>query len=91
MRFDWDDSKSDAVKAKRGLGFDELLPLFHANYLLEVNISYDNQFLAIGFLEAEMLTVVIEYREDEEGEYTWIVTYWEATKQERIRYAKEKK
>jgi uncharacterized DUF497 family protein len=90
MRFDWDDGKSDLVKAKRGLGFEELLPLFRTNYLLEVNKSYDGQFLAIGFLQDKMYTVVNEFREDEEGEYTWIVTYWESTKQERMRYAKEK-
>lgn len=91
MRFDWDDSKSDSVKAKRGLGFEELLPLFHADYLLEVNKNYDGQFLAIGFLQAKILTIAVELREDEEGEYTWIVTYWESTKSERMRYANEKK
>jgi uncharacterized DUF497 family protein len=91
MRFDWDDAKSDAVKAKRDFGFDELLPLFQTDYLIEVNTSYDNQFLAIGFLGTKMLTIAIEYREDEEGDYIWIVTYWESTKPERIRYANEKK
>jgi len=91
MRFDWDDDKSDKVRAKRGYGFDELLRLFQSDYLIEPNKNYDGQYLAIGFLESTMLTVAIEYREDEEGEYTWIVTYWESTRSERNRYAKEKR
>ena len=90
MRFDWDDSKSDKVRKKRGYSFEEILPLFQTDHLLEVSATYDGQFLAIGFVGAVMLTVVIEYREDEEGEYTWIVTYWESTKSEGNRYAKEK-
>jgi uncharacterized DUF497 family protein len=91
VRFDWDDLKSETVKAKRGLSFDELLPLFKTDYLLEGNKFYEDQFLAIGFLGTEMITVVFESREDEEGEFVWIITYWRSTKSERMRYAKEKK
>ncbi len=91
MRFDWDDAKSEEVKAKRGYGFNEIVSLFKSNFLLELNPKYDGQFTAIGFLGLQMITVAVEIREDVAGDYVWIITYWKTTANEEKRYAEKKR
>jgi len=46
---------------------------------------------AIGFVQTSLLTLVFEYREDDLGEFIWLVTYWKATKTEAALYEKNRK
>ena len=41
---------------------------------------------AIGFVEGKLVTLIYEVREDNEGEYYHLVTYWPSTKTERKLY-----
>ena len=44
------------------------------------------QFIAIGYLDNSLLSVIYEVGYDEEGEYIWLITYWHSTKREREIY-----
>lgn len=90
--FDWDDRKSEKLKRERGLSFEEAVLVFSDGAHLIVNKSEDpEQFLAIGFALGRLITLVHEYRMDEEGEYTWLVTYWKATRAEAKEYEKARR
>jgi uncharacterized DUF497 family protein len=45
------------------------------------------QFRAIGWVGANLYTVIYELRQDVPGELQHLVTLWKATKQERKAYA----
>jgi len=47
------------------------------------------QFRVIGFADGRLLTFVVEYRQDVDGDYVWIVTAWKATGQEEEAYERE--
>jgi uncharacterized DUF497 family protein len=89
MRFDWDDAKSEKLKRERGLSFEEAVLVFSNGAHLIVQKSDDpEQFAAIGFARGELITIIYEYREDEDGELSWLITYWKATKEEVKKYEK---
>ena len=44
------------------------------------------QFIAIGYLDNTLVSVIYEVRYDEQGEYIWLITYWKSTKKERQIY-----
>lgn len=67
MRFDWDDSKSERRKLDRGLSFDEAATVFSGPYVLVPKSDDPEQFAAIGFAQNRLITLIHEYREDEEG------------------------
>ena len=88
MRFDWDDRKSQLLEQTRGYALEEIISLF--TYYIE-RIKNDNpeQFIAIGYLGNTLLSVIYEIRYDEEGEYIWLITYGQITKQERKLYEQD--
>jgi uncharacterized DUF497 family protein len=47
------------------------------------------QYRIIGFAGGRLVTFVVEYRQDKLGEYIWIVTAWNSTKQEIKAYEQE--
>ncbi len=89
MRFDWDDNKSGKLKRERGLSFEEAVTVFSNGAHVIVPKNDDpEQFAAIGFAQDQLITLIHEHREDENGELIWLVTYWKATKMEAKYYEK---
>ena len=91
MRILWDAKKSKALKVnpKRRTSFEE------AQIILQDEErdmggglkSYDpEQHYAIGFAtNGTLITLVYEFRYDDEGTYIWLVTLWKTTKEEKRR------
>lgn len=86
MRFDWDNYKSQVLKQNRGYSLENISVVLAGDYVEQVKRDDPEQFIAIGYLENILLSVIYEIRYDEEGEYIWLVTYWKSTKREREIY-----
>lgn len=84
MRFHFDRRKSDRLRAnpRRGIGFEEAQRLFSRSYWLDQRSDIPEQYLAIGWVDQQLYSVIFEYREDEEGEILHLITLWKATKEE---------
>jgi uncharacterized DUF497 family protein len=76
MRVRWDEAKRQRVLAERDIDFDQLNDLLYTAYL-------------IGFTALKLTTFIVEYRDDEAGEYIWVVTAWRSTKQEYSSYEQQ--
>lgn len=66
MRFDWDDSKSDVKKKKRGYNLEEIANIFRSHYVERIKNDAPEQFIAIGYLKNILFSVIYEIRYDEE-------------------------
>lgn len=90
MRFKWDTKKNKKLKSdpRRALGFDEVVQLFKYSYYLDQKNDDPEQYRAIGFVYGKLITLIYETREDYEGEYYHLVTYWPSTRTERRLYEK---
>jgi uncharacterized DUF497 family protein len=86
MRFKYDMAKSETLRKKRGIGFEEVQELFYKPYYLDQILDEPKQWVAIGWVDARIYSVVYEERTDEEGLYYHLVTLWKSTKAERLRY-----
>ncbi|MDB9313328.1 hypothetical protein PN462_09475 [Spirulina sp. CS-785/01] len=86
MRFDWDDSKSQLLQHQRGYSLSEVAFVFTGHYVERMKNDEPEQFIAIGYLENTLFSIIYEIRYDEEGEYIWLITYWKSTKRERQIY-----
>jgi uncharacterized DUF497 family protein len=84
--FDWDDRKSKLLKRKRGFSFEEVVGIFEGVTVEGVKRDNPRQWFAIGFLQGRLMTVISEERDNEEGRYNWLVTYWHSTRAERKFY-----
>ena len=84
MRFSFDPRKSRRLRAnaKRGVGFEEAQELFSQPYWLDQRSDVPEQFLAVGWVDDRLYSVIFEFREDEEGEILHLVTLWRSTKEE---------
>lgn len=85
----WDDRKNELLKAdkRRGkIGFEEVQRLFNLPYYEDVRGDDPLQFFAIGWVNAKLYTLVYEIREDNDGPYRHLITFWPSTKQERKFY-----
>jgi uncharacterized DUF497 family protein len=89
MRFDWDDNKSQQLEQRRGWPLAEIVAILSGDYVERVKSDDPEQFIAIGYLGKTLLSVVYEIRYDGEGEYVWLVTYWESTNRERLIYEQD--
>jgi len=49
------------------------------------------QYIGIGFSNGLLITVVYEFREDTDGNFIWLITYWKSTKSETNIYEKYRK
>jgi uncharacterized protein len=78
-------AKSKRLREKRGVGFEEVQELFYGPYYLDQNHGRW-QWVAIGWVGAQLYSVVYEERTDENGLYYHLVTLWKATKAERLKY-----
>jgi uncharacterized DUF497 family protein len=86
MRFDWDDSKSQLLKNTRGYTLQQIANIFKNDYVERIKNDDPEQFIAIGYLDTILLSVIYEIRYDQEGEYIWLITYWKSTKREQQIY-----
>ena len=88
MRFDFDRRKSARLRAnlKRGIGFEEVQEIFSHPYYLDQRFDLPEQYRAIGWVGERLYAVILEVREDEDGEYYHLVTLWKATKEEEVLY-----
>lgn len=91
MRIDWDDNKSQKLKRERGFSLEEVSVLIEISGSVTDRKSDDpEQSYAIGFVQSRLITLIFETREDVDGEFIWLVTYWKATKSETKIYEKSK-
>ena len=86
MRFKFDKTKSRRLRTTRGIGFEEAQELFYAPYYLDQLVGEPEQWVAIGWVNARLYTVVYEARTDLTGEYYHLVTLWRSTRSERMKY-----
>jgi uncharacterized DUF497 family protein len=91
MRVDWDETKNQETYQKRGFTFEQVSRIFENPHYVDRKNDDPEQFFAIGIMMPFFITVVFEYREDELGEYIWIVTYWKSSRRERELYANAQK
>jgi uncharacterized DUF497 family protein len=87
MRFEFDSSKSRAVKKQHGVSLKEAQEIFDQVYLVDQKNDDPEQFRAIGWCRGGLCSVIFEIRRDANGEYYHLVTAWKATKEEQQNYA----
>ncbi len=86
MRFDCDDAKSQFLMRTRGYSLEAVANIFSGHYVERMKRDDPEQFIAIGYLDNTLISVIYEVRYDEQGEYIWLITYWKSTKKERQIY-----
>ncbi len=84
MRFSFDIRKSKRLRAnpKRGIRFEEAQELFSQPYWLDQRSDVPEQYVAVGWVGERLYSVILEFREDEQGEILHLVTLWKSTKEE---------
>jgi uncharacterized DUF497 family protein len=87
MRFEFDGSKSRAVKAKHGVSLREVQEIFDQAYLVDQKNDNPEQFRAIGWCRGRICSVIFDVRHDAGGEYYHLITAWKGTKEEEQHYA----
>lgn len=87
MRVNWDPFKNEYLKRTRGIGFDDALELFSRPYVVQAKTDDPEQYKAIGFARGGLLiSLIIEIRTDDQGEFEWWITLWRASKEEAMIY-----
>ena len=87
---DWDEDKSQLLKKTRGLSLEEVSKLLQtSNYVLIRKNDTPEQWLAIGFVDGRLISLVYEERFEDEQEYIRLITYWDSTKREREIYERK--
>ena len=88
MRFQFDERKSVRLRAnpKRGIGFEEAQEIFSHPYYLDQRSDSPEQYRAIGWVSAQLYSLIFEMREDKAGEYYRFITLWRSTRQEQQLY-----
>lgn len=85
MRFSWDTAKDELLrknKSRGGIGFEEVLSM-HRGIVVEIVRSDDpEQFVAIGWVNSKLYSLVYKEREDIEGHFRHLVTFWPSSKEE---------
>ena len=89
MRIRWQESKRQLVLRKRKIDLADLEDLLCVPYIEDQRSDNPEQYRIIGFAAGRVVTFIVEYREDDVGEFIWVVTAWKSTKQERETYEKE--
>ena len=72
-----------------GAGFGDCV--FYLPYIEDQRSEEPEQYRIIGFAGVRLTTYIIEYRQDDVGEYIWVVTAWHSTTQEQRDYEQETK
>ena len=87
MRFEFDLSKSRAVKRKHGASLREAQEIFDQAYIVDQKSDDPQQFRAVGWCRRRLCSVIFEIRRDSGGEYHHLVTAWKSTEGEHLIYA----
>ncbi|MGH9425098.1 MAG: hypothetical protein ACRD2L_02150 [Terriglobia bacterium] len=74
---------------QRRIDFAVLDDLFFLPYLEDQRSDDPEQYRIIGFAKGKIMAFIVEYREDELGEFVWVVTAWNSTATEKRAYAQE--
>jgi len=74
MRFDWDNHKSQLLQQSRGYSLEEVSIVLAGEYVEQIKRDDPEQFIAVGYLENTLLSVIYEIRYDDEGDYIWLIT-----------------
>jgi uncharacterized DUF497 family protein len=92
VRFKFDKKKSSSLRKnpRRGVGFEEAQEIFRHPYYLDQRLDRPEQFRAVGWVGARLYSVILEIREDKDGEYCHLVTLWKATREEQELYEKNR-
>jgi len=90
VRFKFDKKKSVALRRnpKRGIGFEEAQEIFNHPYYLDQRDDEPEQYRAIGWVSGLLYSLILEIREDKDGEYYHLVTLWKVTTEEQKLYEK---
>ena len=90
VRFKYDTKKSQSLKKnpKRGIDFEEAQEVWEHPYYMDTRSDLPEQFRAIGWVKGKLYSVIFEVRQDKDGEYLHLVTFWKAIKEEEILYEK---
>ena len=57
--------------------------IFKRPYVIQAKNDEPEQYKAIGFAKGgTLVSLIVEVRKDDQGEYDWFVTLWKATKDE---------
>lgn len=88
MRIRWDEAKRQRVLAERDIDFAQLNELLYTAHIEDQRSKQPEQYRIIGFAGGKLTTFIVEYRVDEIGEYTWVVTAWRSNRQEYKSYEK---
>lgn len=91
VRILWDAEKRELVLSKRKIDFLHLHELLCLPFIEDRRVEDPEQYRIIGFVHGALTTFIVEYREDDEGEFMWVVTAWRSTKAERKAYDQETK
>jgi uncharacterized DUF497 family protein len=88
MRFKFDKRKSKALRRnpRRRIGFEEAQEIFFHAYYLDERIDRPGQYRAIGWARGSLYSLILEIREDKDGEYCHLVTLWKSTAEEEKLY-----
>ena len=91
MRFKFNKKKSESLRKnpKRKIGFKEAKEIWQHPYYEDQRSDGPEQFRVIGWVKGKLYSVIYEIREDDEGEYYYLITLWKATKEEEKLYEKQ--
>jgi uncharacterized DUF497 family protein len=89
---DWDEAKSELLKRERGFTLLEASEVLTHERVERTKTDDPLQILATGYAQGKLLSLVYEIREHENGNtYNWLITYWNATREERKTYENKSK
>lgn len=88
MRFKFDSKKSETLRRNphRKIGFEEAQEIWERPHYMDQRNDDPEQYRVIGWVKGQLYSVICEFREDAEGDYTHLVTLWKATKEEKALY-----
>ena len=89
MRFSWDPAKDELLrknKSRGGIGFDDVISMFRRSVAEVLRSDEPEQFVAIGWVNTTLYSLVFEEREDEIGPLRHLVTFWPSSKEEEKLY-----
>ncbi|ETW96484.1 hypothetical protein [Candidatus Entotheonella palauensis] len=89
MRIRWHEPKRQQVLSQRQIDVAQLDELFELPYIEDQRNDDPEQYRVIGFAGGRLVSFIIEYREDQFGDFVWVVTAWHATLQEQRAYERE--
>ena len=89
MRFEWDEDKCKENVRKHGFDFADAWKVFSAPMLTEIDEREDygeDRWIGIGMLDARIVVVVFNEREDGDEEIIRIISLRKALTHERTKY-----